>query len=102
MARRRLGRAGSVEMIVEIGHYALVLAFALALVQALVPFWGARAGDAQLMAVAGPASLAMFGCVSLSFAILMYAHVVSDFSLANVFENSHSRKPLLYTISGVW
>ena len=39
---------------------------------------------------------------TLSFFLLMYAHVVSDFSLLNVFENSHTTKPLLYKISGVW
>jgi cytochrome c-type biogenesis protein CcmF len=89
-------------MIVEIGHYALVLAFALALVQAVVPFWGARSGDAQLMAVAGPTALAIFAFISLAFGALIYAHVVSDFSLVNVFENSHSLKPLIYKISGVW
>ena len=47
-------------MTAEIGHYALVLALALALVQASVPLVGARKNDPVLMAVAGPAALAQF------------------------------------------
>ena len=89
-------------MIDEVGHYALVLALALAVMQMILPFWGARARDARLMALARPAALAQFAFVALSYAALTYAHVVSDFSLANVVENSHTAKPLIYKISGVW
>jgi cytochrome c-type biogenesis protein CcmF len=89
-------------MIVEIGHYALVLALALAIMQSVLPFWGARVHDARLMAVARPAAMTQFAFVALSYAALTYAHVVSDFSLVNVVENSHSTKPLIYKISGVW
>ena len=38
----------------------------------------------------------------LSFALLMYSHIISDFSILNVYQNSHTTKPLLYKISGVW
>ncbi len=38
----------------------------------------------------------------ISFFILMYAYIVSDFSVLNVFQNSHSTKPLIYKISAVW
>jgi len=89
-------------MIVETGHYALVLALALSIVQAVVPLWGALARDRALMAVAAPAAHAQFLFTALSFAALTYAYVVSDFSLINVIENSHSQKPLIYKISGVW
>jgi len=89
-------------MIAELGHYALVLALALALVQGSVPIWGARTGDPGLMAVGTSTALAQFGFVAASFAALTWCHVVSDFSLATVFENSHSAKPLVYKISGVW
>src|SRR4051812_49871281 len=54
------------------------------------------------MGVAGPAALAVFGCVALSFAALVYGHAVSDFSIVNVVENSHSTKPFIYKVSGVW
>ncbi len=89
-------------MIVEVGHYALVLALALALVQSVLPIWGVKAADARLMAVARPVAWGQFGFVAISFAALTWAHVASDFSVANVFENSHSQKPMIYKISGVW
>ncbi|MER2606378.1 MAG: heme lyase CcmF/NrfE family subunit [Siculibacillus sp.] len=89
-------------MIVELGHYALVLALVLALLQSVIPIWGARAGDARLMATAGPTAAGQFLFAAFAFAALTWAHVVSDFSVANVFENSHSQKPMIYKISGVW
>ncbi len=89
-------------MIAELGHYALVLALALALVQATVPIWGARTRDPVLMGVAGPTALAQFAFVCAAFAALTWCYVNSDFSLLNVAQNSHSAKPLIYKISGVW
>jgi cytochrome c-type biogenesis protein CcmF len=86
----------------EVGHFALVLALALALVQSVVPIWGSRRGDAALMATASPVALGQFAFVTLSFVVLTYAYLVSDFSVENVFQNSHSTKPLIYKISGVW
>jgi len=89
-------------MIAEFGHYALVLALALALVQASVPMIGARKNDSVLMAVAGPTAIVQFCFVAIAFAALMTCYVRSDFSVVNVFENSHSAKPLMYKLSGVW
>src|SRR5437588_6573843 len=89
-------------MIAELGHYALVLALALGIVQACVPIYGARRNDPVLMAVAGPTAVAQFAFVALAFAPLVACYVRSDFSVVNVFENSHSLKPLIYKISGVW
>ena len=89
-------------MIAEFGHYALVLALALALVQASVPMIGARKDDPALMAVAGPTAVGQFCFVAIAFAALMTCYVRSDFSIVNVFENSHSAKPLVYKLSGVW
>jgi cytochrome c-type biogenesis protein CcmF len=89
-------------VIAELGHYALVLALALALVQASVPIVGARNNDPVLMAVAGPTALAQFCFITIAFAALTLCYVRSDFSVVNVFENSHSAKPLIYKISGVW
>src|SRR5690349_9723064 len=89
-------------MIAEFGHYALVLALALALVEVSVPMVGARKNDPVLMAVAGPAALAQFCFVAIAFAALMICYVRSDFSVLNVFENSHSAKPLVYKLSGLW
>ena len=89
-------------MIPEFGHYALVLALALALVQATVPLWGARTQDATLMGVASSTALAQFVFVAASFGALTACYVGSDFSVANVFENSHSAMPLLYKFTSVW
>ncbi|MEP4031403.1 heme lyase CcmF/NrfE family subunit [Roseibium polysiphoniae] len=89
-------------MIVELGHYALVLAFALSLIQSVLPMVGAVREDSRLMAIAPPVSVALFVLVALSFAALTAAYLSSDFSVVNVWENSHSAKPLIYKISGVW
>ncbi|MFC7053793.1 heme lyase CcmF/NrfE family subunit [Hansschlegelia quercus] len=89
-------------MIAETGHYALVLALALAILQSVLPMWGARARDAALMGLASPLAVSQFVLVAIAFAALTHAYVTSDFSLLNVIENSHSAKPLIYKISGVW
>lgn len=89
-------------MIAESGHYALVLALGLALIQSIVPLIGARLRDVALMNVARSTALAQLLFVGASFVALVMLHVNSDFSVANVYENSHSMKPLLYKITGVW
>jgi cytochrome c-type biogenesis protein CcmF len=89
-------------MIVELGHFALLLALCVALVQTFVPLIGAHTRNAALMAVAEPAAVIQFLLVAASFAALTYAFVVSDFSLVLVVQNSHTLKPMLYKISGVW
>ena len=89
-------------MIVETGHFALVLALALALVNSIVPLYGHAIRDSRLLSVAPSVALAGFAFTAYAFAALTYAHVVSDFSLVNVIENSASSKPLVYKISGVW
>jgi cytochrome c-type biogenesis protein CcmF len=89
-------------VIAESGHYALVLAFALALIQSTVPILGARWRDFSLMNVARSTAVAQLVFVAASFAALVTLHLSSDFSVINVFENSHSMKPLIYKITGVW
>jgi len=89
-------------MIAELGHFALVLALALAVVQSVLPLWGALGREPRLTVVAGPAAIAQFLFTGLAFAALVHAYVTSDFSLLNVVENSHSSKPLLYKVTGVW
>ena len=87
---------------VETGHFALVLAFALSLVQTIVPLFGARLNNQRLMAVGGPVAVTGFALTALSFVALASAYASSDFSVASVWENSHSLQPLLYKITGVW
>ncbi len=89
-------------MIVEFGHFALVLAFAVAVFQMIVPMIGAHKNWSAWMAVASSAASLQFALVAISFAALTYAFVTSDFSLNLVVANSHTDKPLLYKISGVW
>ncbi|SEK34596.1 cytochrome c-type biogenesis protein CcmF [Roseovarius nanhaiticus] len=89
-------------MITELGHFALILAFVIACVQATVPLVGAHKRWSGWMAVGDTAAGLQFLMVALSFAALTYAFVVSDFSLRLVTLNSHSAKPMLYKITGVW
>ncbi|MGE3144652.1 MAG: heme lyase CcmF/NrfE family subunit [Pseudorhodoplanes sp.] len=89
-------------MIAEIGHYALVLALLLAVIEAVVPMLGARWRDPALMGVAEPVAVLQFGFVALSFAALTACYVASDFSVLNVYQNSHSAMPLLYKFTSVW
>ena len=89
-------------MIPEIGHYALILALFAALIQGTLPLAGAQRGDVAWMALARPAAGIQFIFILTAFLALMHAYVTSDFSVLNVVNNSHSAKPLLYKISGVW
>ncbi|MEO1749028.1 MAG: cytochrome c biogenesis protein CcsA, partial [Pseudomonadota bacterium] len=89
-------------MIIELGHYALVLALALSIVQCVVPLWGLKTNDDRLTALAPHLSVSTFLMVALAFAALTWAYVTSDFSVRNVWENSFSAKPMIYKISGVW
>ena len=89
-------------MIAETGHYALILALGVAIVQMVLPLIGTRMRDPQLMAVAAPAAQLEFILIAIAFIALMTAYVTSDFSVENVWRNSHSAKPLLYKIAGVW
>ncbi len=89
-------------MLNELGHFALVLALGVALIQALIPLIGAQKGWVGWMAIAEPAASAQFLLIAFSFGALTWAFITSDFSLQLVFANSHTDKPMLYKISGVW
>src|SRR5262249_16772239 len=89
-------------MIPELGHYALVLALTLGLIQAIAPIIGARAHDASLMQLASSTAVVQFAFVGLAFLALVVCYVTSDFSVATVYENSHSMMPLIYKITSVW
>jgi cytochrome c-type biogenesis protein CcmF len=89
-------------MMPELGHYALVLALALGLVQSVAPIVGARTHDAALIGLANSTALMQFAFVAVSFAALVVCYVTSDFSVATVFENSHSMMPLIYKFTSVW
>ena len=89
-------------MIAEIGHFCLVMALIVAVVQASLPLVGASRGIASWMGLGSWAAMAQFTLIAIAFLALTHAYVTSDFSVANVYENSHSLKPMLYKVSGVW
>ncbi len=89
-------------MIPELGHYALVLALLVALAQTVVPLYGAQRGAGRLMAFAEHAAYLQFLLLALAFLALVRSYLVSDFSVLNVAENSHSLKPMLYKLAGAW
>ena len=89
-------------MSAEIGHFALIVAAILALGQSIFPMAGADRRHGALMALGGTLATGQFVFVAIAFGALTWAFVTSDFSVANVVQNSHSAKPLLYKITGVW
>src|ERR1700748_2988436 len=89
-------------MIIELGHMALILALCVALMQSVIPLLGAARGTPGWMDIGRNTAVAQFALVALAMAALIHAYVTSDFSVINVVENSHTDKPLLYKITGVW
>ncbi len=89
-------------MITELGHFALILALFVAIIQATVPLIGAARRHPGWMAVGRSCALIGFALTALAMLALMHAYVVSDFTVINVIQNSHTDKPLLYRITGVW
>jgi len=86
----------------ELGHFALILAFAIALVQGPALFIGARGGDQSFATFGRRASIIVFALIAIAFSFLMHAYAISDFSVVNVYENSHSAKPFIYKLTGTW
>ncbi len=89
-------------MIPELGHFALALACAIALAQAVLPIWGAHRSDSRLMALAPSLAVAQLLALVAAAAALVMSSVGDDFTVLNVAENSHTLKPLLYKITGSW
>ena len=89
-------------MIPELGHFALILALLVALVQGVVPMLGAARRDGAMMAVAVPAARTQFVLVAVAFACLAYSFVTNDFSVENVALNSNSHLPVQYRLAAAW
>jgi cytochrome c-type biogenesis protein CcmF len=89
-------------MIPELGHFALILAFFVSLVQGVLPLVGAHKNRADWVAVARPATAAAFLLVGVSFACLTWAFYVNDFSVEYVASHSNTQLPLMYRLSAVW
>lgn len=89
-------------MLIELGHFALALAFAFSIFQALVPLMGAFRGNKALMRSTDMGAYLIFGLTVFAFFTLEYAYAVSDFSVLNVYQNSFSEKPLIYKLTAIW
>ena len=89
-------------MIPEIGHFFLITAFAVALLQGVLPLWGAATGNAQLMVMGRTTAMAQLILIAFSFACLVNAFLVNDFTVAYVATNSNSYLPYWFKISAVW
>jgi cytochrome c-type biogenesis protein CcmF len=89
-------------MTAELGAFALALALALSIVQAVLSALGGRRRAPALTAAGEGAAFAAFLATAIAFACLMHAFVTSDFSVSNVAANSHTAKPLLYKVAGTW
>jgi cytochrome c-type biogenesis protein CcmF len=89
-------------MTANIGYFALLLALTISFAQAVVPFVFIRRADPAIGAFANQAAIGQFVFVAAAFGCLTYAFVTSDFTLQVVAENSHTTKPMLYKVSGVW
>ncbi|MDR1708434.1 MAG: c-type cytochrome biogenesis protein CcmF, partial [Candidatus Accumulibacter sp.] len=89
-------------MIPELGHFALVSALCVALVQGILPLLGARHGRGGWAALARPAAGALNLLLLTAFFCLTAAFVLNDFSVLYVARHSNTRLPLLYRVSAVW
>ncbi|HQU02516.1 MAG TPA: c-type cytochrome biogenesis protein CcmF, partial [Acetobacteraceae bacterium] len=89
-------------MIPELGHFALALAIAIAGAQAVIGIFGPTMNDNRALRAAPALAIGLFGTVGASFLCLVYAGIVSDFTVRNVAEYSDSTTPLLYRITGTW
>lgn len=89
-------------MIAEVGHFLFILAFVTAMAQAVLPMIGAQKNNTALMAFGDRAAAIQFGLMAACFVALTYTFLISDFSVKLAASHSHTAKPLLYKISGVW
>jgi cytochrome c-type biogenesis protein CcmF len=89
-------------MIPELGHFALIVALAMAIVQTIFPIVGAANGNQTWMSLARPVARLQFLFVSIAFAILAYSFLTNDFSVTYVAKNSNSLLPAIYRFSAVW
>jgi cytochrome c-type biogenesis protein CcmF len=89
-------------MIPELGHFALIMALVMALVQTTIPVIGAAKGINSWIAMAKPIARLQLFFMLIAFAALIYAFIVHDFSVVYVANNSNTALPLIYRVSAVW
>ena len=86
----------------EIGFFTLSLSLGVALIQSSIPLIGLKKNNLALMSIANNAAIMQVVLIGISFTALVYAFLTSDFSVINVYQNSHTTKPIIYKITGVW
>jgi cytochrome c-type biogenesis protein CcmF len=89
-------------VIPELGHFALILALVMAVVQAVFPLIGAQTRNLTWMALAVPAARAQLLFMAISFGCLVWVFIDNDFSVLYAAQNANTATPLIYKISGVW
>ena len=89
-------------MIPEIGHFALIMALSMALIQATLPIIGAARGIPSWIALARPVAQGQFVFIVIAFSCLAYAFVSNDFSVFYVTNHSNSALPWYYRFAAVW
>ncbi|MFN3958986.1 MAG: heme lyase CcmF/NrfE family subunit [Parvularculaceae bacterium] len=97
-----LKQVGSLTVIPEVGHLSIVFALALALAQSVAPLLGAARRDLVLMKSADVFAIGQLTFIAIAFVALAWSFLSSDFSVRIVAENSHTAKPALYKLAGVW
>ena len=89
-------------MIPEFGHYALILALCVALIQGILPLLGGHYGRRELLVLARPAAQTAFLLLAIAFGTLAWSFYVNDFSVLYVAEHSNSQLPVVYRLGAVW
>jgi len=89
-------------MIPEFGHYALILALCIAVIQGILPLVGAHQGLREWILLARPAAQTVFLLLAMAFVILAWSFYANDFSVLYVAEHSNSQMPVIYRLGAVW
>ena len=89
-------------MIPEFGHYALILALCVALIQGVLPLIGAHQGRREWLILARPAAQTVFLLLAIAFFTLAWSFYANDFSVLYVAEHSNSQMPVAYRLGAVW
>ena len=89
-------------MIPEFGHYALILALCIAVIQGILPLVGAHQGRREWILLARPAAQTVFFLLAIAFVILAWSFYSNDFSVLYVAEHSNSQMPVIYRLGAVW
>ena len=89
-------------MIPEIGHFALILAFGVSIIQGVLPLIGAQQGRREWLVLARPATQMSFVLLAIACGVLAWCFYINDFSVLYVAEHSNSQLPTVYRLGAIW